>query len=41
MREIPQGDNTYLIGEDGKVGEDADLVWFLHKGVSICQMNQT
>ena len=26
MQEIPQGDNTYLIGEDGEVGEDADLV---------------
>jgi len=26
MREVEQGENTYLIGEDGEVGEDADLV---------------
>ena len=26
MQEVPQGENTYLIGEDGEVGEDADLV---------------
>jgi hypothetical protein len=26
MREVPQGEETYLIGEDGEVGEDADLV---------------
>ena len=26
MQEVPQGEETYLIGEDGEVGEDADLV---------------
>ena len=26
MREVPQGEETYLIGEDGEVGEDADFV---------------
>lgn len=26
MQEVPQGEETYLIGEDGEVEEDADLV---------------